>query len=121
MLYELEQIANKVFDKTTFPQVRTLGYINGYNHYEKDGHLFIEVDAPGFNKKDIDVSADNDLLRIKAEARERDDDGFTRGGLNKVIRLPKYAEIDDITASSKDGVVTIKVPLSAKSKKIKIK
>ena len=43
MLYELEQVVNKVFNDYTFPKVRTVGYINGHNHYEKDGSIFIEI------------------------------------------------------------------------------
>jgi len=122
MLYELEQIADRVFKNgTTFPGVRTIAYINGYNHYEKDGNLFIEVNAAGFDKKDLSVSVDDDTLKVGGKTEGKDELGFTKHGLSKTITLPKYADIDNIEAKTKNGVLTIKVPLENKNKKIKIK
>ena len=122
MFYELEKIADKVFkDGTVFPQVRTLTYINGYDHYEKDGNLFIEVNAAGFSKKDLSLSIDDGLLKVKADSKGRDSLGFTKHGLSKSITLPKQADIDSIEATTKNGVLTVKVPLIDKKKTIKIK
>ena len=121
MLYELEQVVNKVFNDYTFPKVRTVGYINGYNHYEKDGSIFIEINAAGFDKKDMEISINDGLLNIKADSGDKDESSITSGGLNKVVKLPNYADIDNITAASKNGVLTVQVPLEKSKKKIKIK
>ena len=37
--------------------------------YEKDGSYNIEVDIPGYNKKDISVECDDGLLTITAEKK----------------------------------------------------
>ena len=110
MFYELEKIVNEVFDDYTFPKVRTIGYINGYNCYEEDGNMVIEVNAAGIKKKDIDVSLLDDRLTIKANDK-----------LRKTISLPKNADIDHISAKSNDGLLKLTIPLKTTKRSIKVK
>ena len=42
--------------------------------YEKEGNYYIEMDLPGFNKKDITIDVDNEYLTITASKEEHEDD-----------------------------------------------
>ena len=42
--------------------------------YEKDGNYNIEIDIPGFDKKDIRVECENGYLTISAEKNEEEND-----------------------------------------------
>ena len=110
MYLELEKIVNEVFNNYTFPKVRTVGYINGYNCYEEDGNIVIEVNAAGINKKDIDLNISDDRLVIDAENK-----------LHKTISLPKNTDTDNVTAKSDNGLLKITIPIKTTTKKIKIK
>ena len=42
--------------------------------YEKDGDYHIEMDIPGYDKKDIIIEADNGYLTITAEKQNNEND-----------------------------------------------
>ena len=42
--------------------------------YEKDGNYCIEMDLPGYDKKDIDINFDNKYLTITASKEEEEKD-----------------------------------------------
>tara|TARA_B100001758_G_scaffold245466_1_gene258535 strand:- start:1670 stop:1996 length:327 start_codon:yes stop_codon:yes gene_type:complete len=105
-----EKIVNEVFDDYTFPMVRTVGHLNGYNCYSEDDNIIVEVNAAGIKKKDINVNVADDRLTVKSEDK-----------LNKVISLPKNADVDNITGSHIDGMLKLTIPLTNKTRKIKIK
>ena len=68
------------------------------------------VNAAGIKKKDINVNVSDDRLTVKSEDK-----------LNKVISLPKNADVDNITGSHIDGMLKLTIPLTNKTRKIKIK
>jgi len=105
-----EKIVNEVFDDYTFPMVRSVGHINGYNCYTENDNIIVEVNAAGIKKKDIDVKVADDRLTVKSDKK-----------LNKVISLPKNADINKITGSHEDGMLKLTIPLKNQTKKIKIK
>tara|TARA_B110000196_G_C21086284_1_gene635184 strand:- start:1062 stop:1388 length:327 start_codon:yes stop_codon:yes gene_type:complete len=106
----VEQIINKVFNDYEFPLVRTIGHLNGHNYYEEDGNIIIEINAAGIKKKDIDLSVSDERIKVKADEY-----------LNKTITLPKNADIDNINASHTDGLLKLSIPITNKTRTIKIK
>ena len=88
--------------------------------YEKDGNYHIEMDVPGFDKKDISIECDKGYLTITAEKTISNDDSTDND--KKYIRRErsygKYQrefylgdmETDKIDANFKDGVLNIIVP-----------
>ena len=87
--------------------------------YEKDNKYFIDMDIPGFNKEDIDISLKNGYLTIKAEKKddvneENDDKTFIRKERSyaKTERSFNLGNVDEdnIDASFKDGVLSIVIP-----------
>ena len=93
----------------------------------------LEADLPGFKKEDIKVDIDDDILVIKAEHSEDKDEKNDNGDY---IRRERYygsytrsfnvseINVDGITASYENGVLTLtmpkKVPVKPESKHLEI-
>ena len=95
--------------------------------HEKNGNLIVTVDIPGFDKNDIKVSMNGNVLSINAEKK----DGM--GGriimkqrpriIDKKMRLPitvKEGEEKVNSAKYSDGVLIIEIPITKKGKKISL-
>lgn len=91
--------------------------------YEKDGNYNIEMDIPGYDKKDISIEYDDGLLTIVAEKNNEfntEDEGkkYIRRErvYGKVTRSFSFADIDEdkITADFNNGVLTVVIPKSQK-------
>lgn len=102
------------------------------NVKETDSGFNIEVAAPGYNKDDFDISIDHNILTIKAEMEEKQEDDkvhrkeFHYASFQRSFTLPENVEDDKIQAEYKDGILNINVPVSKKQeqeqkKTIKIK
>ena len=87
--------------------------------YEKDNKYFIEMNAAGLEKKDIDLSLKDGFLTIKVEKKsniEDKDKKYIRKERSYVksersFNLGNVKE-DQIDASLKDGVLNIIIPKS---------
>jgi HSP20 family protein len=90
--------------------------------YTDDGKTLVaEVQAPGFDKDDIEVSVHNGMLEIKGEKHEKQEDepGKNRkwmlreshASFYRSIALPKTADGDSVQAHFDKGVLQITVPL----------
>tara|TARA_B100000678_G_scaffold848_1_gene760 strand:- start:710 stop:1096 length:387 start_codon:yes stop_codon:yes gene_type:complete len=95
--------------------------------HEENSNLIVTVDIPGFNKNDIKVSMNGNVLSINAEKKD-DVDGRTimkqrPRVIDKKMRLPiavKEGEEKVNSAKYSDGVLTIKIPITKKGKKISL-
>ena len=95
--------------------------------YEKDNKYFIDMDIPGFNKEDIDISLKNGYLTIKAEKKnhtkeDNEDKTFIRQERSYVKTERSFnlgnVDEDNIEASFKDGVLSIVIPKAEEEKKL---
>jgi HSP20 family protein len=85
---------------------------------ENEYEYVINVDIPGVNKSDIDISLDGNNLVISAERnheKEDNNDRFHRfersyGKLSRNITLPVNSNKELINASYIDGVLSMKIP-----------
>ena len=99
--------------------------------FSKDNHLFIRVALPGIEQKDIDLSVENNLLKLKAERKQHSEvkeqdwyaKSFRYGHFEQSWTLPKTADPDEVSAEFKNGVLEIRVPRAKTgiSKKIELK
>jgi HSP20 family protein len=87
---------------------------------ESDNDYLLSVDLPGIDPDDIDLSTQDDTLTVRAR-RERkvgssgDDHRYHRversfGLFERTLSLPVDADIDNISAEFKHGVLEISVP-----------
>ena len=95
--------------------------------HEENDNLIVTVDIPGFDKRDIKVSMNGNVLSINAEKKDA-----TNGRpimkqrprvIDKKMRLPitvKEGEEKVNSAKYVDGVPTIEIPISKKGKEISL-
>jgi HSP20 family molecular chaperone IbpA len=97
--------------------------------YEKDGNYNVEVDVPGYDKKDISVECDDGLLTITAEKNsenneEDKDKKYIRRERHygKVSRSFTFNDINEeaIKADFKDGTLKIVIPKKEKDETKKV-
>ena len=85
--------------------------------YEKDGDYHIEIDIPGFDKKDIKVECDNGYLTVTAKKDEEVEDK-TKNYIRRERSFGKYQrsfyigdmDSNEIRAKFKHGMLKIIVP-----------
>lgn len=91
---------------------------------ETENDFIIHADLPGVQSKDIEVTAENGLLTIKGEReskKEEEKDNYKRierfsGSFLRRFTLPDSADLEKISAKTKDGVLELSIPKAEKSK-----
>jgi len=86
---------------------------------EGDKQLVAEIEAPGFDKDDIEISIHEGNLEIKGEKHEKEEDKDKKrnymmreshASFYRSLGLPKYADADNIQANFDKGVLKVTVP-----------
>ncbi len=102
------------------------------NVKEDDKAFNIEMAVPGFEKKDIKIEVEEDVLNISSELKEEkkeEKDNFTRREFNyssfkRSFNLPEDVEAGKIEAKQENGILSINIPkkevIPALKKMIKI-
>ncbi len=93
----------------------------------KDKYI-VDIDLPGFNKKDISLSLDNGYLNIKAKTEKNDehkDEGKYLhkerfyGECSRSFYVGEEVEEKNIKAEFKDGILKVELPKKEISKEEK--
>lgn len=87
------------------------------NIKENDTDFRIELAAPGFAKKDFEITIDEGYLNISAEKstseEEKDDDysrrEFSYKSFERSLQLPENVKDEEIKAKYKDGILSFKL------------
>jgi HSP20 family protein len=95
---------------------------------ETDSAYRIEAELPGLNKDDVQITMENNVLRIAGERKLEKDvrkDNFHRiervyGTFQRSFALPQQVDSEHVQASFKDGILTVLVPKSAQARPRKI-
>jgi len=88
---------------------------------ERDHTLMVKVDLPGLKKEEVTVNVTPDGLAITGErtreAEEKKNEWFTTertyGKFSRLVPLPDGVDYKEVTATFKNGVLEIAVPLPA--------
>lgn len=95
---------------------------------ETDTELIVEVEAPGLKPGEIDISVEDGSLTIRGERKVAPEEkGELRlgereyGAFCRTVELPVGVQSDKATARHENGVVTITLPKTEKSKAMRIK
>ena len=91
---------------------------------ELDNGFSVQVDIPGVEPKDVDITVDKNVLTIKgvrSSKSENEDKGYKRterfgGTFLRQFTLPETADGSQISARASQGVLEITIPKTAKSK-----
>ncbi len=98
------------------------------NIRETDGAFFLEAELPGLTKKDIEITLENNLLKLSGERRfEKDakEENYHRiersyGSFLRTFSLPSQVDPEGVKAAFKDGILTVEVPKAEEAKPRKI-
>lgn len=106
------------------------GYRPSVDIYEKEDRLCIEAELPGFDKENIKVDVNGRLLTIGGERvnneEVKDENKYRRerhyGSFERSFKLPFEVNEEQISATYKDGILTLLVekPEEQKPKQITI-
>ena len=91
---------------------------------ETKDSLVCKVELPGMGQKDIQISLQENLLTIKGEKRqeqEEKDEHYHRversyGAFTRSLRLPVAVDASKVTATVKNGVLTVTLPKTPAAK-----
>lgn len=95
------------------------------NVKEHDEDFEIEFAAPGFSKKDFEVTIDDNILNVcgekKKEVEEKDDDytrkEFSYNSFKRSLSLPKTVNINqDVKATYKNGILKLNLQKKEEAK-----
>jgi HSP20 family protein len=126
---DIDDLFGRFFDGEPNWWGRAAGVVPAVESYVKDGKLFVRVDLPGIEPKDVELSFEGDHLVIKGERKfEREEKGeqayreVRYGSFERTIGLPDGIDPSTVKATYKDGVleVTMGAPKGPKVKKVPI-
>lgn len=93
------------------PQVRVEDFV-------EDGRYVLRAEMAGLDPdNDVEVTVQGDVLTIRGERREekkdRNHQEFHYGSFSRSVTLPAGADPDAVDASYTDGVLEVRVPMTA--------
>lgn len=86
---------------------------------EDDQHMVVEMQAPGFDEQDINISVRNGVLEIRGEKTAKEEDGGKRNymvrestaSFARRVVLPEGADTEKISAELDKGLLKVVVPV----------
>ncbi len=95
------------------------------NIKETDDHFEIELAAPGFAKKDFEVTIEDGCLNVSAEkssSEEEKEENYTRrefsyNAFERSLQLPESVKEEAIKAKYNDGILSFRLAKKEEAKK----
>lgn len=96
--------------------------------YETEGEYVFEIEAPGFDEKELTVEVSDHTLMVKGEkTSEKEENGKTfrlherlEKTFERRFELPPEADPGEVDAKYGKGVLTVRIPKTAPAKPQKI-
>ncbi len=106
-------------------------YLPATNISENEKAFNIELSVPGFDKDDIKIEIEKDVLKISAQNEvkneEKDENEkvlrreFKKSSFTRSFTIPEDIDTDNISAVQKDGILQITLPKQDKAIEEKVK
>ncbi len=119
---------NRLFESGFAPLFREARMLGGWapalDVHEENDALVVIAELPGMKKEEIDISLHKGLLTISGERKEEtpsDEGKFHRnerfyGKFSRTVSLPAEVDANGVTASYRDGLLTVRLPKSEEAK-----
>ena len=131
---ELEEVSNRLarmFDESPVSTGSNGGtWIPRVNVEETKDELLLSAELPGMSQDDVSIELENNVLTVSGEKNEERTEGDEErryhlwerryGAFQRSFTLPRTVSADDIHASFREGILTIKMPKAAEAKTRKI-
>ena len=114
------------FDRLLEPSTEARTWVPRIDVFDREGALVMRAEVAGIGADDIEVSVEDGKLTLsgsrsfgsKTTEEETAAPGYHRkeifeGSFKRTVFLPDTADIDNISASSKDGILEVTVPMLA--------
>lgn len=86
------------------------------NFKDEEGNFLVIYDLPGVKEKDLKVEINDNTISVYAERKDK----YKSFVYSKTLTIPKSYDINTLTATLSDGVLTLKaMPLPETKKEIK--
>lgn len=114
------------FDDDFFPVLNSrTSSMPAVNIKEDEKNYFLDLAIPGMDKKDLNISINEDVLTISSELKNEtseERDGYKKKEFNyssfcRSFYIPDNVNRDKIEANYKDGVLTVSLPKMEEEKK----
>ena len=118
---DLSPLFTDLFDdvwRTTNNLSRNLGVELPYNVKETENDYTLEVSLPGFEKTDLNIRVENDLLTISHNKNQSSETFTWKHDFTKSFTLPKYVNTKKVTASLENGILNIVLPKEVETKNV---
>ncbi len=123
----VDRLANEIFGQSIGSFFGSDGFMDHaprVNIIENDDAFRVEVQAPGFDKKDLKVDMLDDTLTIRGEYTSeatKEEERYTRrefgrAAFERSFVLPKSVQADAIKAEYTNGVLVLNIPKREESK-----
>ncbi|PSR21852.1 MAG: heat-shock protein Hsp20 [Sulfobacillus acidophilus] len=123
-LVQLQNDVNAVFDRVFRgfgffdPLAVRSGFSPAIDIDEDEHNYYLQMDLPGVDRGDVIAEVDNGVLTIRGEKRVEREQGGRRshsteryyGRFYRQIALPQDADVEQLNAQLKRGVLTITIP-----------
>jgi HSP20 family protein len=124
---------DSIFDSFfNFPSIRSSNswaFVPRVDIVEDKDNMTITAEIPGMEKDDIKIFIEDGVLTISGEKKtsiENNEVNFIRselcqGSFSRSFTLPEHLDVEKITADYKNGMLTLVLPKTEKSKPKEIK
>lgn len=82
---------------------------------ERDDGFVVLADLPGFEREEIDLTFDTGFLTIAATHDATEGDQYRHRSVNESVRVPGDVALEDVTASYRNGVLEVMLPVDEDS------
>lgn len=105
------------------------GWAPALDLYQNNENVIAQVELPGMRKEDIEISLHDGTLTISGERQTEPNEGEAAerterylGKFRRSITLPTRVDSNKVSATYKDGILTVTLPKAeeAKPKQIKV-
>ncbi|MGB9681102.1 MAG: Hsp20/alpha crystallin family protein [Minisyncoccia bacterium] len=99
------------------------------NLYETDKEVVVEIEAPGYEPKDIEISIENQNLYLRGKTAKKEEEKsknywrkeIRRESFERIVHLPVKVEEKEAKATFKNGIVKVVIPKAGQEKEKKVK
>jgi HSP20 family protein len=126
-LNNLREEINRLFESPFGEMARNsdfFGWAPAVDLFEGKDHFEVRAELPGMNKDQIDISLHEGSLIISGERKLESEDEEAEasrserffGRFQRALELPKPVDAGKVTATYKDGILTVTLPKTEESK-----
>src|SRR2546428_3058124 len=125
----LQDRVNRIFRESYSPEgpgdaLTTSNFAPPVDVYEDEHNITLNIEVPGIDEKNIDVSIENNTLTVRGERtleKEEKEENFQRverqyGSFTRSFTLPNSVDLEQVSADYNKGVLKIRLAKKAEAK-----